>query len=118
MLKRFLEDLGLKCLLAEQPVKLANLVLQGSVIRRWHDLFATAGSGQTALCHQAAPGEQLVRGNAMPPSNQAHRHARLERLLDHSNLLGRRPAPPALNRRDDLNAICRIGHRHGCMPHT
>jgi MFS family permease len=23
-----------------------------------------------------------------------------------------------LNRRDDLNAIGRIGHRHGCMPHT
>ena len=51
MLKRFLEDLGLKCLLAEQPVQLANLVVQGPVIRRRHDLFATAGGGQTALCH-------------------------------------------------------------------
>src|ERR1700684_966141 len=47
----FLGDLGLKCLLAEQPVQLANLVVQGSVIRRRHDLFATAGGGQTALCH-------------------------------------------------------------------
>jgi hypothetical protein len=28
--KRFLEDLGLKCLLAEQPVQLANVVVQGS----------------------------------------------------------------------------------------
>ena len=30
MFERFLENLGLKCLLAEQPVKLANLVLQGT----------------------------------------------------------------------------------------
>ena len=28
------------------------------------------------------------------------------------------PAPTPLNRRDDLNSIRRIGHRHGCMPHT
>jgi len=44
-----------------QPVKLANLVLQGSVIRRRHDLLATAGCSQTALRHQAALREQLVR---------------------------------------------------------
>jgi hypothetical protein len=36
----------------------------------------------------------------------------------HANLLRRGPAPTTLNRRDDLNAIGRIGHRHGCMPHT
>ena len=49
MLKRLLEDLGLKCLLAEQPVRLANLVVQGTVIRRRHDLFANAGGGQNRL---------------------------------------------------------------------
>jgi len=38
--------------------------------------------------------------------------------LDHANLLRGRPAPTTLNRGDDLNAIGRIGHRHGCMPHT
>ena len=54
MFERFLENLGLKCLLAEQPVKLANLVLQGSVIRGRHNLFAAAGCGQTALRHQPA----------------------------------------------------------------
>ena len=32
------------------------------------------------------------------------------------NFLRRCPAPTALNRRDDLNSIRRIGHRHGCMP--
>src|SRR5262249_19719674 len=54
----------------------------------------------------------------MSASHQAYRHARLERLLDHPNLLRRGPAPTALNRCDDLNSIRRIGHRHGCMPHT
>src|SRR5262249_38326749 len=33
-------------------------------------------------------------------------------------LSGGLPAPTTLNRRDDLNAIGKIGHRHGCMPHT
>jgi len=31
---------------------------------------------------------------------------RLEGLLDHPNLLGRRPAPPMLNRRDNLDSVC------------
>src|SRR5262245_22529240 len=94
-------------------MKFANLVLQSPIIRSWHDLFPTAGRGQAALRHQPTPGEQLVWGNAMPTSHQAYRHTRLEGLFDHANLLRRRPAPPALNRRDDLNAIARIGHRHG-----
>ena len=45
-------------------------------------------------------------------------HARLERLLDDPDFLRRCPAPTALNRRENLNSIRRIGHRHGCMPHT
>ena len=56
MLERFLEKLGLQCLLAEQPVKLANLALQGSIVRCRHDLFAAARGGQTALRHQAILG--------------------------------------------------------------
>jgi len=59
--------------------------------------------GQAALCHQSAPTQRLVGGNAMPASHPAHRHARFGGLLDHPNLLGRRPAPTALNRREDLN---------------
>src|SRR5262249_12980911 len=64
------------------------------------------------------PGEQLVWGDSMPTSHQAYRHTRLEGLFDHANLLRGRPAPTTLNRRNDLNAIGRIGHRHGSMPHT
>src|SRR5262249_31064936 len=40
---------------------------------------------------------------------------RLEGLFDHANLLRGRPASTTLNRRDDLNAIGRIGHRHGLV---
>ena len=40
-------------------------------------------------------------------------HARLERLLDDPDFLRRCPAPTALNRRENLNSIRRIGHRHG-----
>src|SRR6516162_892977 len=99
-------------------MKFANLVLQSPIIRSRHDLFPTAGRGQAALRNQPTPGEQLVWGDAMPTSHQAYRHTRLEGLFDHANLLRGRPAPTMLNRRDDLNAIGRIGHRHGCMPHT
>src|SRR6266480_4548812 len=109
---RVLEDLGFQRLLAEQSLQLAHLALQGSVIRRRHDLFAAAGGRQRPLGHQPAPREELVRGNAMSASHQAYRHARLERLLDDPNLLSRGPAPTALNRCDDLNSIRSIGHRH------
>src|SRR5262245_51103192 len=57
----------------------------------------------------------LMRGDAMPTSHQAYRHTRLEGLFDHANLLRGRPASTTLNRRDDLNAIGRIGHRHGLV---
>jgi hypothetical protein len=85
--ERLLEDLGFQRLLAEQSLQLAHLALQGSVIRRRHDLFAAAGGRQRPLGHQPAPREELVRGNAMSASHQAYRHARLERLLDDPNLL-------------------------------
>src|SRR5262249_9933524 len=112
------ENLRFQRLLAQEPMKFANLVLQSPILRSRHDLFPAAGRSQTALRHQPTPGEQLVWGNAMPTSHQAYRHTRLEGLFDHANLLRGRPAPTTLNRRDDLNAIGQIGHRHGCMPHT
>src|SRR5215475_13331623 len=116
--ERLFENLRFQRLLAQEPMKFANLVLQSPIIRSRHDLFPTAGRGQAALRNQPTPGEQLVWGDAMPTSHQAYRHTRLEGLFDHANLLRGRPAPTTLNRRDDLNAIGRIGHRHGSMPHT
>jgi hypothetical protein len=44
----------------------------------------------------------------------AERHAtdhQADLMPGSRSLLGRRPAPTALNRRDDLNSIRRVGHR-------
>src|SRR5437870_6266341 len=108
MFEGLFENLRFQRLLAQEPMKFANLVLQSPIIRSRHDLFPAAGRGQAALRHQPTPGEQLVWGDAMPTSHQAYRHTRLEGLFDHANLLRGRPAPTTLNRRDDLNAIGRI----------
>src|SRR5437899_10331562 len=105
MFEGLFENLRFQRLLAQEPMKFANLVLQSPIIRSRHDLLPAAGRGQAALRHQPTPAEQLVRGNAMSASHQAYRHARLKGLLDDPNLLRRGPAPTALNRRDDLNAI-------------
>src|SRR6266436_294520 len=104
MFEGLFENLRFQRLLAQEPMKFANLVLQSPIIRSRHELFPAAGRGQAALRHQPTPGEQLVWGNAMPTSHQAYRHTRLEGLFDHANLLRGRPAPTTLNRRDDLNA--------------
>src|SRR5438876_9163507 len=87
------ENLRFQRLLAQEPMKFANLVLQSPIIRSRHDLFPAAGRGQAALRHQPTPGEQLVWGDAMPTSHQAYRHTRLEGLFDHANLLRSCPAP-------------------------
>ena len=116
VLERFLRDLSL------QPSGRAAGEARepGSarlVIRRRHDLFATAGGGQTTLCRQAAPGEQLVRGNAMPTSTKLTVMPG-SKVSSTIRTFSDARAPPALTRRDDLNAIRKVAHRHGCMPHT
>jgi hypothetical protein len=44
---------------AEQAMQLANLVLQGAILRG-HELFTAAGGCQRTLGHETAPGEQLI----------------------------------------------------------
>jgi hypothetical protein len=44
--ERLLEDLGLQGLLAQQPMKFADLVLQSPIIRSRDDLLAASGCGQ------------------------------------------------------------------------
>jgi hypothetical protein len=55
----------------------------------------------------------LMPSRRFPPTSPNHLHWPRWQCSRPFELLGRRPAPAALNRRDDLNAICRIGHRHG-----
>ena len=94
-------------------VLLPNLHCSSRTWLRRYDLLAAARGRQCTLGQEPAPREELVRGNAMAASYQAYRHARLERLLDDPDFLRRCPAPTALNRRENLNSIRRIGHRHG-----
>src|SRR3954464_8106350 len=83
----FFEHLGLQGLLAEQPLQLAHLVLERSVIRGRYDFLLGAGRGERALGGQAPPGEELVRRDAVLAGHQAHRHAGPEGLLDEAHLL-------------------------------
>src|SRR6266404_3873451 len=98
MFEGLFENLRFQRLLAQEPMKFANVVLQSPIIRSRHDLFPAAGRRQAALRHQLTPGEQLVWGNAMPTSHQAYRHTRLEGLFDHANLLRGLPAARGLPR--------------------
>ena len=62
MFEGLFENLRFQRLLAQEPMKFANLVLQSPIIRSRHDLFPTAGRSRAALRHQPTPGEQLVWG--------------------------------------------------------
>src|SRR5215831_13236326 len=59
MFQGLFENLRFQRLLAQEPMKFANLVLQSPILRSRHDLFPAAGRSQTALRHQPTPGEQL-----------------------------------------------------------
>ena len=89
-----------------------HLVLQRPIIRRRHNLLATAGRSQAAFRHQSAPREQLVQPRRAgeppsPPSSLARRSPRPSEPSPE-----RRPSAQApLNRRDDLNLIRRVGRR-------
>ena len=78
MFERLLEDLGFQRLLAEQSLQLAYLALQGSMIRRRHNLFAAAGGRQLPLGTSrrhvkswfgATPWRRATKLTVMPGSN-------------------------------------------------
>jgi hypothetical protein len=103
LLDSLLEDLDLQRLLAEQAMQLANLLLQRPVLRGRDYFLARGGRRVGPLGHQAAPGEELVRVHPVLPGHQAHRGVRRVGLLDHADLLSRRPSPAALDGGDDLH---------------
>jgi hypothetical protein len=111
--QRLLENLGFQVLFLPNADALREILSAELDTPRRHNLFAAAGSRQRTLRYKPPPSEQLVACNAMQARHQAHRHARLEGLLDHPNLPQGCPAPAPLNQGDDLNVIRRVGHRHG-----
>src|SRR5215472_16283163 len=72
-IKRLAQDLVLQGLLAQQPLQLANLVLQGPVLGGRHHFLARSYRRQPALGVQPAPAEQLVWRDPMPARNQRPR---------------------------------------------
>src|SRR4051812_21866010 len=84
---------------------LADLLVSGAQLRGRHHLLAGAGGSQRALCHQPAPGEEVVARDAMTPRDERDRVAGEIRLFDDPHLFLRRPAAPPLHRRDHLDAL-------------
>jgi hypothetical protein len=97
LIHNLLEDFNLQGLLAEQPMQLAHLLLQGMILRSGNYRLAGAGRRQSALRRQTPPGEQPVRPDAMSPRHQTHRRIPLIRLLHPAHLLDRAPTPPSLH---------------------
>jgi hypothetical protein len=101
--QRLLEDLGFECLLAEQPLQLTDLALQGAVLGSGDHLLLSACGSQRSLGGELAPAEELVGSHSMPAGDQADRGVGFIRLLDDGQLLGGRPVAAALRSVKDLN---------------
>lgn len=71
-----------------------------------------------APCATRPPREELVRGAPRADEPLGSLSCAARKSPRHPNLLRARLAAPPLNRGDDFNAIQRVGHRHGRMPHT
>jgi hypothetical protein len=73
--------------LALQALQLADLVLQGPVLRGGNDLFLGTGGRQGFLGGELAPAKQLVGRHAMPAGDQTDRRIWLVGLLNDGQLL-------------------------------
>src|ERR1700746_1354183 len=115
-LERFLENLDLQRLLAEQTLKFAYLFLLRAERGSRHDLLLRLRCRQRALLCQPAPGEELVRRNATATRHETHGGARFTAFRDHLQLLDDRPAPPPFRTLQHFGLRIRTIHRHGITP--
>jgi hypothetical protein len=117
-LKRLFENLALHRLLAEQALQFFDLVLKGSVIGSRNDILLGSRCRQCSLSGQLAPRKQLVRLDAITPSNNAHRGIGIIGFLDDGELLSRRPATAALGAGQDFYLRTVTGHNGHITSHT
>src|SRR5215207_9163348 len=89
-LDRLAQDLVFERLLAEQALKLTDLLMGRTQLGGRNHLLAGTGRRQRALRHQPAPGEELVARDAMTPRDERDRVAGQIRLFD-----GSAPSPPS-----------------------
>src|SRR5690606_32140118 len=117
-LKRLFEDFALHRLLTEQTLQLFDLILKGAIFGCRNDIFLRSRSRQSALIGELAPGEQLVRLDAITPSNNADCRIRLIRLLNDGKLLRCRPATAALRAGQHFYLRYVTGHNGHITPNT
>ncbi len=76
------QGLVFECLLTQEALQLADLLLRGAVLGRRHDLLPSAGRRECALGHQPAPGEGLVGADAVAATDDRDGIAGQVRLFD------------------------------------
>ncbi len=103
-------------LLAQQALQLLHLGLKRPVFGSRNDLLLGGRRRQRPLRRQLSPCEQLVRLNAVPPGNDAHRRVRLVSLLNDGQLLRRAPAPSTFRPRKDFHLKVSTSHITNTTP--
>jgi hypothetical protein len=107
------EDLVLQRLALEQALELTHPAFQLAHAAGSDDILVGSDRLKAALLHPPLPGKQQARRHPVPAGDEGHRQARLHRLFDQVDLLGGRPAPPALDQRDHLDARQRADRIRG-----
>ena len=115
-LESFLQDFALHRLLAQQALQLLHLGLKCSVFGSRNDVLFGGRRRQCPLGRQPAPGEQLVRLDAMPTRDDAHRRVRLIGFVDDRELLCRAPTPPTFRPGEDFHLKIAASHITNITP--
>ncbi len=109
--ERFLEDLDLHGLAAEEAFELADTLLQFTGLAGRNDVLVGFDGDLATLGHELPPFEQQAWRGTMHTGDGGHRHARLKGRLDQSDLLIGSIAVAALAAGDDFNVGGIIGYR-------
>lgn len=112
----FLQDFALHRLLAQQSLQLLHLRLKRPVFGCRNNLLFGGCRRQCPSGRQLAPGEQLVRLNAVPTRDDAHRRVRLIGLVDDRQLLCRAPAPPTFRPGENFHLKIAASHITNITP--
>jgi len=101
--QRLPQDLRFHGLAPEQPLQVADTLLELPHPARGNHVLVGPDRLMPALDHAPLPAEQQARRYAGAPGHERHRGAGLHRLLDEAHLLGGGPAAAALHGGDDFD---------------
>ena len=106
-----LQDLHLHGLAAEQPLEVADALLEPSHLRAPDNRLVRSHRRRSALRHQTAPTIQQIGRDAASSGNRGHRLAREKTLLDDLQLLFGRPMPAARRAGDQFDPSIIVRHK-------